>query len=107
MNFVKGVVGARLQIRRGSAPTTGPSLGNRGAQDRRSDPTQYYSHECFDSINFNDATIQAQLRRGSVPLDLLRQSIINLIYSKFPNNHKILMFFYSQRYAETKPINQK
>ncbi len=73
------MVGARLQIRRGSAPTTGPLPGSRGALDRRSDPTQYHSHS--DNINsnnlhsfFNDSSLPLQFRRGSVPLELLRQS---------------------------------
>ena len=90
----QGVVGGRLQIRRGSAPTTSPAMGCRGAQDRRSDPTQYHSSSCLSSnVNFGPVfgsipmsetpssgggfnygnSNKQQLRRGSVPADLLRQ----------------------------------
>lgn len=66
-------MGARLQIRRGSAPTTGQSLGNRGAQDRRSDPTQYHSHYGFDNFSNADLPFVSQIRRAGQQ-ELLRQS---------------------------------
>jgi len=89
-------------MRRGSAPTTAPALGSRGALDRRSDPTQYHSSSCVSSsFNFGSlfgslplsetpssvagfayglatSSKQQQLRRGSAPVEMLRQSKITI-----------------------------
>lgn len=79
----QGVVGARLQIRRGSAPTTTQTVPCRGAQDRRSDPTQYHTSyiHCFEKNNNPGDLVggsayakHAQFRRGSFPVDLMKQS---------------------------------
>ncbi|CAG7830830.1 unnamed protein product [Allacma fusca] len=87
----QGVLGARLQLRRGSAPTAGPSMGCRGAQDRRSDPTQYHSKSCvipnnsllgpggsgaaFSEFPGSKAKGLSATRRGSAPVDL-RQNLL-------------------------------
>lgn len=81
----------RLEGRRGSVPTTMPSMGIRGGVDRRSDPTQYHSGSHFDTGDKNSGNVdpkgsncsssshhpgmssRLQTRRGSAPLDL-RQS---------------------------------
>ncbi|ODM95756.1 hypothetical protein Ocin01_10928 [Orchesella cincta] len=91
----QGIVGARLQIRRGSAPTTTPTLACRGAQDRRSDPTQYHSSyiHCFEKNNNPGDLVggsayakHAQLRRGSVPVDLMRQTMLRPILTSSNSN---------------------
>ncbi|XP_021943426.2 uncharacterized protein LOC110842028 isoform X2 [Folsomia candida] len=85
----QGVVGvSRLQIRRGSAPTSGPSPGNRGAQDRLSDPTQYHSHCGFDNNNLSSVPpFSDTFRRGSAALDpQLRQSILRPITQAKPKS---------------------